>query len=349
MVDLVDSPFAVVLHFLPMLVTLAVVVGGLALINWLLKRRWQDDPDAQFRFQLIMLALTFAGLLAVILALPVNEATRGQLLSLIGILLSAAIALSSTTFIGNIMAGIMLKVVRSARPGDFVTVADLTGRVTEMGLLHTKVQTEFRDLVTVPNLYMVTQPLQVVRSSGTIISAEVSLGYDTPQHDVSRILCEAAAQSGLQDSFVHIRQLGDFSITYRVAGLLEDVKSLISARSTLREHMLDALHAAGIEIVSPNFMNTRAVGDERLFIPEVSRTARKARKSQAEEVAFDIAEKAAAAEDVRKSIEVVEAELKAVEDAEDGETRDRLEAQRQRLLEELEAAEEKKKAAESTD
>ena len=31
-----------------------------------------------------------------------------------------------------------------------------------MDLLHTEIQTEFRDLVTVPNLYMVTQPLLVV-------------------------------------------------------------------------------------------------------------------------------------------------------------------------------------------
>jgi small-conductance mechanosensitive channel len=108
-----------------------------------------------------MLSLTFAGMLAIIVALPIRDAVRGQLLSLIGILLSAAIALSSTTFIGNIMAGIMLKVVRSARPGDFITVAQLTGRITEMGLLHTEIQTEFRDLVTVPNIYMVTQPLQV--------------------------------------------------------------------------------------------------------------------------------------------------------------------------------------------
>ena len=344
-----NSLTAVILKFLPVLVTLAVVVAGLGLLNWMLKRRWQDNPDAQFRFQLIMLALTFAGLLAVILALPVEEATRGQLLSLIGILLSAAIALSSTTFIGNIMAGIMLKAVRSARPGDFITVADLTGRVTEMGLLHTKVQTEFRDLVTVPNLYMVTQPLQVVRSSGTIISAEVSLGYDVPHDDISRVLCQAATDSGLKDGFVHIRQLGDFSVTYRVAGLLEDVKSLISARSSLREHMLDALHAEGVEIVSPNFMNTRPVADDQVFIPEVSRKGRAAPKAQAEDVAFDIADKAAAVEDIRKEIAQVEADIEALEDDADAAGLQRLEAQRQQLVDRLGVAEEQHKSAEKTD
>ncbi len=43
------------------------------------------------------------------------------------------------------MAGILLRAVKSARPGDFITVAELTGRITEMDLLHTEVQSEFRD------------------------------------------------------------------------------------------------------------------------------------------------------------------------------------------------------------
>ncbi|MBT8151574.1 MAG: mechanosensitive ion channel, partial [Gammaproteobacteria bacterium] len=133
---------------IPLLATLVVVVLLLSGANWFLRRRWASNPDAQFRFQLIMLFLTLAGLLATIIALPIENALKSQLLSLLGILLSAAVALSATTFIGNIMAGIMLKVVRNARPGYFFTVADLTGRITEMELLHTEIQTEFRDLVT---------------------------------------------------------------------------------------------------------------------------------------------------------------------------------------------------------
>ena len=347
--DLINNIVTEMAAFGPTLATLVLVVGALALVNWVLKRRWQDDPDAQFRFQLIMLALTFAGILSVIVALPVNDDTRGQLLSLIGILLSAAIALSSTTFIGNIMAGIMLKVVKGARPGDFITVADLTGRITEMGLLHTEVQTEFRDLVTVPNLYMVTQPMQVVRASGTIISAEISLGYEVSHIDVSRILCEAATRADLTDSFVHVRQLGDFSVTYRVAGLLEDVKSLISARSKLRESMLDALHKANIEIVSPNFMNTRAIADGKMFIPEPARDLRKKESTQAEDIVFDKAEEAASVEEIRRAIEVVDTELTVLEKEGGDEivvSKDRLIARRSRLIAQLKAAEEERKAAE---
>jgi small-conductance mechanosensitive channel len=319
-------------RFIPLLGTILVVVIALAAINWFLRRRWRDSPDAQFRFQLIMLALSFAGLLAIIVAMPVDDALRGQLLSLIGILLSAAIALSSTTFIGNIMAGIMLKVVKNARPGDFITVADLTGRITEMDLLHTEIQTEFRDLVTVPNLYMVTQPLQVVRASGTIIQAEVSLGYDVSHARASEVLCTAAETAGLEDGFVQVRELGDFAVTYRVAGLLPDVKSLLSARSRLRATMLDALHAADIEIVSPNFMNTRALPEDQRFIPVPSRANKPQDQVRAEELAFDKADEAASVESLRAAIEQTEAEIKAL-----NETDEEVDSSRHKALEEKKA------------
>ena len=344
--------FEVLTRFLPLLATIAIVVVLLGAINWFLRRRWRNDPDAQFRFQLIMLALTFAGVLAIIVALPIKDAVRGQLLSLIGILLSAAIALSSTTFIGNIMAGIMLKVVRNARPGDFITVADLTGRITEMDLLHTEIQTEFRDLVTVPNLYMVTQPLKVVRASGTIIQAEVSLGYDVPHARATEILCDAAETAGLRDGFVQVRELGDFSVTYRVAGLLEDVTSLISARSRLRAAMLDALHAENVEIVSPNFMNTRALGENQRFIPIPSRKTVTQVQAHPEEIAFDKAEEAASVERIRNAIEQTTAELKALDERGDEDSADEraaLEEKKARLVEELKAGEEAIKAREAAE
>jgi len=339
--------------FWPLLATMAVVTLVLSFLHWYLQRRWKNDPEAQFRFQLIMLAMSFAGLLALVVALPINDAMRGQLLSLIGILLSAAIALSSTTFIGNIMAGIMLRVVRNARPGDFITVADLTGRITEMDLLHTEIQTEFRDLVTVPNLYMVTQPLKVVRASGTIITAEVSLGYDVPHSEVRAILRQAAASAGLKDSFCQVRELGDYSIVYRVAGLLEEVTSLISARASLRAAMLDALHEAGIEIVSPSFMNTRALADDAQFIPERTVPRFRRREVKAEEIAFDKAEQAANAEKLRSAIEECNRALAEAEASrEEQEEPDRiaeLETRRDKLLSRLSDLEEKIREVEKRD
>ena len=120
----IESLLQLMQKSVPLLATLVVVIGLLAGINALLKRRWKNQPSAQFRFQMIMLLLTLAGILAIIIALPISNDMQAQILQLIGILLSAAIALSSTTFIGNIMAGIMLKAVKNARPGDCRTQQD---------------------------------------------------------------------------------------------------------------------------------------------------------------------------------------------------------------------------------
>jgi len=347
-----ESVIAALWRFVPLLVTAILSVAILLLLNKSLRRRWSDNPDAQFRFQLIMLALTLAAVIAFVIALPVNDAVRGQLLSLLGILLSAAIALSSTTFIGNIMAGIMLKAIKSARPGDFVNVGDLMGRITEMGLLHTEIQTEFRDLVTVPNLFLVTQPTKVVRASGTVISAEVSLGYDVPRTEVADVLCKAASDSGLKEPFVHVRELGDFSILYRVAGLLEDVESLISARSRLRESMLDALHVAKIEIVSPTFMNSRVYADDRAFIPEPSISKAKPVQPKAEEIIFDKAADAASVEELKSEIGAIDLELKRLSEESSPDldaTTARLEAEKMRLLKRIEIEQERLRESERAD
>ncbi len=329
-------------RFVPLLATVFVVTVGLSLLNRTLRRRWRDQPDAQFKFQLIMMISSFVAILMIIVALPIDDELQSQLLTMIGLLLSAAIALSSTTFIGNIMAGFMLKVIKSARPGDWITVGGVTGRITEMDLLHTEIQTEYRDLVTVPNLSMVTQPLHVVRASGTVISAEVSLGYDVPHQKVHKALCEAAERADLTDMFFQVRELGDFSVTYRVAGLLSDVQSLISARSKLRVEMLDCLHTAGIEIVSPTYMNQRPQ-ESRPVIPVVARTMPADDTAPAEEVIFDKAQSAATIESVKKDIEAIGEQI--AEGTKSGELSDdeieELQFRRERLVSDLADLEER--------
>jgi small-conductance mechanosensitive channel len=81
-------------------------------------------------------------------------------------------------------------------------VAEQFRRVTERGLLSTEIQTEDRDLVTLPNLHLVTNPVRVVRPSGTIVTAEVSLGDDVHHEMVETLLTAAAVDAGLKDPFV---------------------------------------------------------------------------------------------------------------------------------------------------
>lgn len=241
---------------------------GLFLAHRRTMSHYKDKPHEQFRRQLIMLALTmFAILLAIILA-PIGDDLRDQLLSLFGIIVSATIALSSTTLVGNAMAGIMLRTIRSCQPGDYIHVGEHFGRISVMDLLHTEIQTEDRDLTTIPNLYMVTHPIKTLRKSGTILSVEVSLGYDVARHEVERLLKTAAEQTGLESPFVQIRGLGDFSVSYAVAGLLTDVQNLIQKRRQLRASTMDVLHEAGVEIASPSILTVREFPPNKSFIPK---------------------------------------------------------------------------------
>jgi len=294
--------------WLPMLVTLLIGIVVLSGAYWLLIKRAPPTSGSMATRQLLMAALTGILIIAVILELPIGDAPRGQLMSLLGILVTAAVALSSTTLLGNAMAGLMLKSIRNFKPGDFIIVEGHRGRVSELGLLRTEIQTERRNLTTFPNLYLVNNPVTVVRTSGTFIAATVSLGYDVPREKVESCLVEAAEHAGLTDPFVFVLELGDFSITYEAAGFLQDVKFLISAESALRENMLDSLHQAGIEIVSPTFMNQRQLKLEQRFIPKVEHGTKPPaadEESRPEERMFDkaeIAEKEGRAEEQLKDV-----------------------------------------------
>ncbi len=246
----------------------AALGGGLYFAHRRALTYYEDRPHQQFRRQLIMLGLTMFAILLGIIMVPIGDGLRGQLLSLFGIIVSATIALSSTTIVGNAMAGIMLRMTKSCRPGDYVHVGEHFGRISEMDLLHTEIQTEDRDLTTLSNLFMVTNPIKTLRKSGTILSVEVSLGYDVPRFEIEGLLIEAATRAGLESPFVQIRGLGDYSVSYAIAGLLTDLQYLIKKRRQLRANTMDMLHEAGIEIASPAIHSLREYPVKRSFIPK---------------------------------------------------------------------------------
>lgn len=282
--------------------------------NRLLHRYFDERPHLKYRRQLYQIGGVLLVILCLILSLWLADAAsqlRGPLLNFYAIVVSATIALSSTTLIGNILAGIMLKSIGNCRPGDYITVGDHFGRISEMDLLHTEIQTEERDLTTLPNLYLVTKPVQVMRSSGTVISVEVSLGYDVSRHRVEKLLLQAADETELENPFVQIRDLGDHSVTYRIAGLLTELKQLLEKRRQLRGRTLDVFHAEGIEVVSPTFMNTRALQKDQTFIADIDVPAAPKRSKSADSVVFDKAHKAQSVENLRDALAEAEDRIRA--------------------------------------
>jgi len=291
---------------MPAAIGLAGSVIFLWLMNWVLLARYETlGAQARLPRQLLMLALTLVTLLILIILFPMTDSTRGQIITLLSVVITGVIALSSTSFVANVMAGLMLQVVKSFNPGDFIRVGERMGRVTERGLFHVEIQTEDRDLTTIPNLHLATNPVTVVHSTGTIISADLSLGYDVSHTKVEELLKQAAIQAGLKDAFVLVISLNDFSITYRASGFLSEVKNLITARSNLKKHVLDVLHENDVEIVSPSFMNQRQLTPNTKTIPLKNKLSNSLSIDDVtpEEIIFDKAEVAAESEDLRVEID----------------------------------------------
>lgn len=301
--------------FLPALLTVIGVCIILRAVHWFLIGKHPDlGNERKFPRHMILLGLTLGGLLAIILALPISESSRNQLIGLIGILISGVIAFSSTNIVSNLMAGIVLRITKPFRTGDFIRVGDHFGRVSERGLFDTEIQTEMRELISLSNTYLIKNAVTTIRSSGTIISVSLSLGYDVHHSLVESLLIQAAEKCGLEEPFVHILDLGNYSVEYRIAGLLTEVKKMISVRSNLYQSILDTLHEQGIEIMSPTIMNQRRVGDDQKIIPVSVAVASVKGSINAEEIAFDKAEQAERTENEKKSlvknIEELEAALK---------------------------------------
>lgn len=278
-----------------------------------------------------------------VLVLPVKDTLKNQIIGLIGIVLSASIALGSATFLGNIMAGIWLRSVRNFRLGDFIEVQNMFGRVSGRGLLHTELQDRERDLITLPNLFLATNPVTVMHSDGTIISTEISLGYDVDHQVIEPLLIDAAEKAELEKPFVYIEKLLDHAIVYKVHGLATDINTLLSSRSKLNACVLDSLHQAGVEIVSPSFRNQRMV-DSQTFIPEArvesSGKVKRAESHEPESVIFDKANKAEKVDQTRKQVEKLEEQIKEISDqikeASDSEQKDKLKTKQDKTKQKIE-------------
>ena len=327
--------------FAPTAVTLVLVILVLAIIRRLMERRRLRTGGPKIGTQVAMTLLGLGGLLAVLLVLPVSDTARGQVISLLGIVISASIALSSGTIVSNAMAGVIIRVVgRRLNIGDIVTLEGHSGRITELGLFAAQIQTRDRNLTWIPNQWIIDRPATLIRPSGTIISTRVSLSYAQDRSRIEPLLVEAAEAAGLENAYAYVHELGNHAVTYTVRGLVTDTTHLLQAQARLRAAVLDTLHDAGIEIVSPVHEVGRrlAAGEAILPDPEARRAGEEV-QAFPEHVIFDRAqaevERSQQAQQVRDRIAELESKFKAAKAASDLARKSRLRNELQRLEAEL--------------
>jgi len=296
-------------------VVILFIVLALLFVKFIFDKINQEKEKSTIARQVTRVIIVMIGSLAIAIVLPIEQSLKGQIIGLIGIVLSAAFAFSSTTLIGNALAGLMNANIKNFKLGDFIRIENNFGRVTKKGLFRTEIQTEDRNLTSLPNLYIANNPLKIIRESGTIISTTVSLGYDLNRSKIETALLEAAKNAGLTEPFIYITNLGDASVTYKINGLLTDIDKYFTVTSKLNANVMDHLHKGGIEIVSPNFMNQRQVNDIQ-FIPKITKESKpELDEKLPEDLVFDKAIKADKIDDKIESLEKIDEEIKQLKSA----------------------------------
>lgn len=258
--------------------------------------------------------IIIVGTLVFVISLKIKTPVEGQILKFLGVIISAAIALSATTVLGNLIAGIMNNSIKNLRNGVFIKIGDMQGMVLKKSSFHTEIVLEDGNYLSIPNLYIAKNPVKITRKKDTIVSTTVSLGYDVSRFVVEEVLKEAAASAGLTDPYVFITNLGDFSVVYRIHGILGDSKKFHRTSSDLNGEVLDKLHEKRIEIVSPNFMNQR-IRDEKEYIPnQVSKKKIPDKVDAPEEIVFHEAIKSGKIENKKDRLKEIDKENESLKE-----------------------------------
>lgn len=118
-----------------------------------------------------------------------------QTTSLLAVLGAAglAIGLALQGTLTNIAAGIMLLYLRPFRTGDTIETANLTGKVKEVGLFVTHLETPEGVFLFVPNSALWNVPLKnQTRNALRLLVLQMSVGYSADLAEVRRVLTEMA-------------------------------------------------------------------------------------------------------------------------------------------------------------
>ena len=199
---------------------------------------------------------------ALVLAFPYLPGSESAAFKGVSVMLGVIISLGSAGIVGQVMSGLVLMYSRAVRPGDYVRIGSVEGTVTELSLLSTKLRTNRREEVTIPNSVVVsgsTTNYHRHAGEGVLAGTTVTIGYDTPWRQVHALLLGAAERTpGLRrppDPRVLQTGLSDFYVEYTLLVCLERPELRIATLATLHENIQDLFNEYGVQIMSPHYEN----------------------------------------------------------------------------------------------
>lgn len=139
---MMESIFKILESLIQPTVILLILIVLLILNSWIFNKIKSTSSSGNITKGAISFFLILLSVLIFILVLPIDKSLKGQILTFLAIIISAGIALSSTTILGNLIAGIMNNSMEHFRNGDLIMLNDFHGRVIKKSIFHTIIQLE---------------------------------------------------------------------------------------------------------------------------------------------------------------------------------------------------------------
>jgi small-conductance mechanosensitive channel len=203
--------------------------------------------------------------LAVIVVFPYLPGSKSPAFQGITIFLGVLLSLGSSSAVANAVAGTILNYTRSFQVGDMVKIGDTLGQVLEKGLIVTRVQTQKKEVITIPNGVVMGAAVQnystEAKAGGVTFYTTVTIGYEAPWRQVHELLISAAlaTQYILKDPapFVLQTALNDFYVSYELNAYTVRPDKMQELYSELHQNIQDKFNEGGVEINSPHYAALR--------------------------------------------------------------------------------------------
>jgi small-conductance mechanosensitive channel len=181
------------------------------------------------------------------------------------IMVTFILGLFSSSVLGNVLGYAILGGTNEFKVGDRVQIGDSYGDIAEIGVFFTRIKTIKDEIISVPNLTVMGKEIRNFSAlKEVLIYIPITLGYDIDKDQARKLLIESARRTKDillekdRDPFVLFRDLGNYSITYEINAYTDKPNELIEIKSELIDNILTDFKMAGIEIMSPMHIATRA-------------------------------------------------------------------------------------------
>lgn len=221
-----------------------------------------DEVTAEITRRLAGVGLWLAALIVAYPYIPGSDSAAFKGVSLLAGLM---VSLGSTNLIGQMVNGLMIIYSHAVRPGDFIETGEVEGVIDKLGLFSCSIRTAQGVLIVVPNSTLAAGLKNYSRAQAGVTAqfvTAVTIGYDVPWQQVRGLLLAAAADvPGVRPEpapLVRQAALEDFYVRYELVFAPVDPATRRAVLSDVHAAILERFHAAGVQIMSPNYVSDPA-------------------------------------------------------------------------------------------